>query len=175
MIQRPVRPAATFYRVHSPRWARTPLSGAGAARHGGRFNRPGLRALYLSGDPMTALLEYQQDDVLLPPGTLVTYTVTLARIVDLSGGYIDGLWSPQWAEWRCDWRALALVAKVEPPSWALGDRALASGATGILFPSTRQSGSEALNLVIYVDHLGASDAVSYHDPGGTLGGAEEGA
>nr|WP_245682169.1 RES domain-containing protein [Halomonas gudaonensis] len=34
--------------MHVPRWAYAPTSGAGAAEHGGRLNRPGLPALYLA-------------------------------------------------------------------------------------------------------------------------------
>lgn len=30
------------YRLHVPKWAVAPLCGAGAARHGGRANRPGV-------------------------------------------------------------------------------------------------------------------------------------
>jgi hypothetical protein len=35
-------PGQPFYRMHTPRWAVMPTSGAGAAKHGGRFNRPGV-------------------------------------------------------------------------------------------------------------------------------------
>ncbi len=38
----------TAYRMHTPRWATAPTSGAGAAAHGGRANRPGVSALYLA-------------------------------------------------------------------------------------------------------------------------------
>jgi RES domain-containing protein len=37
----------TAYRMHLPRWAVSPMSGAGASKHGGRANRPGVEALYL--------------------------------------------------------------------------------------------------------------------------------
>ncbi|MDR0781320.1 MAG: RES family NAD+ phosphorylase [Pseudomonadales bacterium] len=40
-----------YYRVIAPAYAGTPLSGMGAARQGGRFNRPG----YLAIDAVTAL------------------------------------------------------------------------------------------------------------------------
>lgn len=50
------------YRVIKPAYAGTPLSGAGAARQGGRFNRPGQEALYLSTDEATTLAEYKQDN-----------------------------------------------------------------------------------------------------------------
>ncbi|WP_439546652.1 RES domain-containing protein [Sandarakinorhabdus sp.] len=43
-----LRPNAVFHRYLTPRWSHAPLSGAGAALHGGRFNRPGVPALYLS-------------------------------------------------------------------------------------------------------------------------------
>ncbi|HQY10259.1 MAG TPA: RES family NAD+ phosphorylase, partial [Burkholderiaceae bacterium] len=49
-------------RVISPAYAGTPLSGMGAARQGGRFNRPGQEALYLALDETTALAEYRQDN-----------------------------------------------------------------------------------------------------------------
>lgn len=39
------------YRMHAARWAVMPTSGAGAAKHGGRFNRPGVSALYVSDEP----------------------------------------------------------------------------------------------------------------------------
>lgn len=57
----------TAYRVLHPKWAFSPTSGEGAAKYGGRANRPGIAALYLSLDPETALAEYKQVDTLLPP------------------------------------------------------------------------------------------------------------
>jgi len=50
----------TAYRVHTPKWASMPLSGAGAATQGGRANRPGVEALYLALDVQTAIDEYKQ-------------------------------------------------------------------------------------------------------------------
>ena len=46
-----------LYRAHNPVWSREPLSGEGAARFGGRFNRIGRIALYTSLAPETALRE----------------------------------------------------------------------------------------------------------------------
>lgn len=69
MKQRPVGPAEVFQRVLTPRWAIAPTSGAGAAKGGGRFNRPGIEALYLSATSQTAEAEYRQDAELMPPGT----------------------------------------------------------------------------------------------------------
>ena len=50
------------YRVHDPKWSFAPTSGAGAGKYGGRANRPGINALYLSLELQTALSEYQQPD-----------------------------------------------------------------------------------------------------------------
>ena len=60
-----------------------PLSEAGAAAKGGRFNREGFEALYLSLDEVTALREYQQTSPFLPPCMMVSYSAGLARLVDL--------------------------------------------------------------------------------------------
>ena len=68
----------TAYRMHTPKWATAPTSGTGAATHGGRANRTGTLALYLALEPETAVCEYQQLSPLMPPGTLVSYTVRLA-------------------------------------------------------------------------------------------------
>lgn len=153
-----------FFRMHTPRWAVTPTSGAGAAKHGGRFNRPGVPALYLSGDTETAIAEYKQDLALMPPGTLVQYELSLSAAVFFNQ-YERERWDPVWEDWNCEWRALALNG-VEPPSWLLGDLAIESGAKGILFPSTRQVGG--LNLVVHTDQLGPKDLLRAVDPRGYL-------
>lgn len=79
----------TAYRMHQPVWAARPTSGAGAGRHGGRANRPGVDALYLALDEPTAIAEYRQLSGLLPPGTLVAYTLSVATVVDFTGGYTN--------------------------------------------------------------------------------------
>jgi RES domain-containing protein len=140
MILRPLQPAQAFYRFNTPRWAYRPTSGAGAAKVGGRFNRPGVDALYLSRRIETATAEYQQDEPLMPPGTLVTYEVELTSIVDFGKGYSHREWDELWSDWDCAWRRQALYEGIEPPSWLLADIAIECGAKGILFPSTKQAG-----------------------------------
>lgn len=71
-----------------------PTSGAGAATHGGRANRPGTHALYLALEADTAIREYQQMSPLMPPGTLVSYTVSSRAVVDFRRGYDPTVWSP---------------------------------------------------------------------------------
>ena len=103
----------TAYRMHVPRWASTPTRGAGAALHGGRANRPGTRVLYLALEAETAMREYQQLSPLMPPGTLVSYTVRLSPAADFRAGYEPGRWSGLWDEFFCDWRELWFNKRVE--------------------------------------------------------------
>jgi RES domain-containing protein len=153
--------SAHFYRAHTPEWASQPLSGAGAARHGGRLNRPGLHALYLAVSQATAIAEYQQLASIMPPCTLVTYHVTLQGIVDFRNGYDPSTWSPLWQELSCNWRRMAMIDAIEPPSWVLADEVLRAGHTGVLFPSVHGHG---INLVIYPDALQPDDRLAVHDP-----------
>lgn len=151
----------TFYRAHAPKWASQPLSGAGAAKHGGRLNRKGLNALYLASSTETAIAEYTQGDALMPPLTMVSYRVRLASVIDFSGGYAPGLWDPLWQEIDCNWREISMIDGREPASWVIGDLVLAAGHSGILFPSQRGAGS---NLVVYTDVLQQDDHLAVHDP-----------
>ncbi len=66
MILHHLPSGSMLFRAHTPQWASRPASGAGAASKGGRFNRPGVGALYLSLDELTALREYQQTSPFLP-------------------------------------------------------------------------------------------------------------
>ncbi len=156
----------TAYRMHTPRWATAPTSRAGAAAHGGRANRPGTPALYLAMEPETAVREYQQLSPLMPPGTLVSYTVRLVTVVNFRDGYDPTRWPALWEDFHCDWRELWFNQRVEPPSWVLADEALATGAKGILFGSRLASGGT--NLVVFNETLGTEDTLQVHDPAGAL-------
>ena len=139
-----------------------PLSGAGAASAGGRFNRPGVEALYLSAEPETALAEYRQGSSLPNPATLAAYQIQLTDVIDLSAGYKPAQWSAQWAEWNCDWRWISRVNQKVPPSWKLGDETIRSGARGLLFPATHLNGGT--NLVVFGANLTKDDRIAVHDP-----------
>jgi RES domain-containing protein len=102
-------PERILYRVNTPKWASSPTSGAGAAIEGGRFNRTGVEALYLSFDETTALREYQQDEPIMPPGTIAAYHVALDQVVDFSNGFVSGMWDPIWEDWNCNWRGLRML------------------------------------------------------------------
>jgi len=162
-----------FYRALTPRWAYAPLSGEGAALQGGRLNRKGVHALYLSTTIETAIAESQQGDPLMPPVTMAQYHVTLARVVDFRAGFDPATWNPLWQDLHCNWRGIALDDRSEPPSWILGDWALEAGASGVLYASVRSPGGT--NLVVYTDALKVAalagdggDRIAVHDPDGRL-------
>jgi len=156
----------TAYRMHVPKWAVAPTSGAGAATHGGRVNRPGVEALYLALETETAVREYQQVSTLLPPGTLTSYQLTAAPVVDFTGGYSVSAWDPIWEDFYCDWREQWFNHRVEPPSWVIGDAVIAAGAKGILFPS--RLATDGINLVLFTQMLAAPDVLEVFDPAKAL-------
>lgn len=166
MILRDLGNDEAQYRILTPSWAHSPTSGAGAARKGGRFNRAGLEALYLSQSEETALAEYRQHALLLKPGIITTFLVSRLRVVDFSAGYTADVWDPLWADYACNWRQLAFDEGIEPPSWVLGDLALDASAAGILFPSTVHAGG--VNLVLFHSSTLSADALRVHDPDGQL-------
>ncbi|WP_245266661.1 RES domain-containing protein [Mesorhizobium sp. LNHC252B00] len=102
-----VGPDEIFHRYLTPKWAFLPTSGAGAAIDGGRFNRPGVEALYLSRAPQTALEEYKQGASITPPATLAAYKITLSEVADLSHRFDPNVWDSAWREWDYAWRQIA--------------------------------------------------------------------
>lgn len=149
------------YRVHVPRWSFAPTSGAGAARFGGRLNRTGVPALYLSLDTASALAEYRQLDDLLQPGLILAYRIKLDMVVDFRNGYGPG-WHPMWESLYCDWRRMVFDDRVEPPSWLIGDAVRAAGGKAILFRSSLPDAD--CNLAIFTEMLGSDDLLDVHDP-----------
>lgn len=157
-------PAGTMlYRAHTPRWASRPASGAGAAAKGGRFNRQGVEALYLSLEALTALREYQQTLPVLPPCTICSYTVALRDLVDLRQLHRGEPWDDLWHDWREDWRYLKFELHIEPPTWVLSDLVWNKGYTGIVFPSQAHEGGA--NVMVFTDRLdGESNSIQVNDP-----------
>jgi RES domain-containing protein len=160
-------PDEIFYRFLTPKWSHLPTSGAGAADGGGRFNRPGIEALYLARSPQTALEECKQGASLPVPVTLAAYRLSTANVVDFSAGYDPAVWDATWKNWNCEWKYIARIEKRIPPSWALADAVISAGHAGIVFPSTRHIGGT--NLVLYAANFAsAGDTPEVHDPEGAL-------
>ena len=116
-------------------WAHQPLSGDGAKKHGGRFNRRGSQALYTSLDITTAWMEAQQGFPFKPqPMTLVAYQVSNAAVVDLNDSNTLQVLDFPANDLACAWEYLASQNQ-PPPTWLLVDKLLALNLAGALVRS----------------------------------------
>ena len=151
----------------SIRWQREPLSGAGAAVAGGRWNRPGQPALYLSVDHATAVSEFHQN--LVRPGTLATYQVRSAAIVDFTDPAVAQAYGSPAELLFAEWRSMVALEKVEPLSWRVTDGLVAGGARGLLFPSAQLHGGSNLVLWHWSSEPDSGAQIELLDPYGDLG------
>lgn len=153
--------AGRFWRMLGVRWQRRPFD-SGAHLTGGRWNPPGMAALYLSADHATAIAEMHQD--LVRPGTLVAFDIRADAIADLRGG------DP--AVLGCAWRRLFQLDHCVPPTWTLAETLRDAGADGALVPSVQQAGGS--NLVLWRWHdartAGPGAALTLLDPEAVLTG-----
>jgi RES domain-containing protein len=136
----------SFWRLMAPKWSYAPLSGAGSAVYGGRFNRRGQDALYTSSDLETALAEYGQD---LPdrPGTFCRYDVLIDQIADLRDREKCAVFDVARGVLDCPWKKILLIDGLDPPTWPVVDRLLDLDAVGALVPSQRRTAG--YNLVLW--------------------------
>ena len=130
----------------APKWAYQPLSGAGAARRGGRFNKPGVEALYISEDYITAISEYEQE-LGIRPGTLCAYDIEIDSIVDLTDPQVQAICAIASTELSCPWKEIWLVQKKTPPTWDLASKLIAENFAGIRVPSMRHF--SGVNIVLW--------------------------
>lgn len=159
----------TCYRVHDPRWSFRPLSGAGAAIHGGRFNPKGTPALYLSLDLVTAVREASQGlAARIEPCVLCSYEVDCDDIVDLRDKAARETAGVPFEDLACAWALLALERK-PVPSQMLAARLMGDGKAGVLVPSFAVgSAADSFNLVLWTWGADLPHRVAVHDPSGRL-------
>ncbi len=159
----------TCYRAHDPRWSFKPLSGVGAAIHGGRFNPRGMEALYLALDIMTAVNEANQGFAFkVQPCVLCAYEVDCDDIADLRTQTAAATHDVRLADLACPWFSFVAERK-KPPSWAVAEGLIAAGHAGVLVPSFAPSATAAdHNLVLW--HWGEHrpHQVRVFDPDGRL-------
>jgi RES domain-containing protein len=164
-----VRFARTCYRAHDPRWSFKPLSGDGAAVHGGRFNRRGLLALYLALSIETAIREANQGFAFkIDPCVLCSYEIDCEPVADLRTEEGRAAHNIEFNDLACAWFAVAASGH-EPPSWRMADRLSAEGMVGIVVPSFAPGATEAdQNLVLWTWSDSLPHRVRVFDPGGRL-------
>lgn len=153
------------YRAHNPRWAFSALSGEGAARTGGRFNRPGTPALYTSLAVETAVHEATQGfPRKLDPLTLVSYEVDCEDIADLTAPGERSHLHVSPADLACAWTLLAYDGKAVP-SWTVADKLVKAGHAGIRVRCFAPGATEAdVNLVLWRWGVSRPHRVAVHDP-----------
>ncbi|MDM9645702.1 RES domain-containing protein [Rhizobium sp. S163] len=155
------------YRAHSPKWAHDPVSGAGAALVGGRFNALGTPAFYTALEPETALAEFKGGvDPKFKPCTLVSYTVDCDPIADLTDPAFRSKRGITLADLKCAWALL--MHTQTPPSWKIAADLIADGYAGILVDSFATGGSSGTNLVLWKFGDKLPFFIAHHDPDGAL-------
>lgn len=138
-----------LYRALNPIYAREPMSGRGAQLYGGRFNRKGTPALYMSLSIKTALREANQAGS-LQPTTLVSYDADIDAVFDsrddvsLRAEGVDAaaLADPSWRN--------QMKATGEAQTQAFARRLAAAGYHGLLVRSFAPGATaDDLNLVLW--------------------------
>lgn len=157
------------FRAHDPNWSWAPLSGAGAALKGRRFNWPGLATLYLSLSFKTAFREVSAGFAhRLTPYVLCSYDVDCGDVVDLRTDADRAGNEVALDDLACAWGD-ALAAGREPASWVVVRRLRDRGPAGILVPSFATGAmSEDQNLVLWRWGPGLPHKVTVYDPTGKL-------
>ncbi len=140
------------------------FSGVGAARTGGRWNRPGLEAVYASLDVLTATQEAYQNlltfgfplTTILPRVTAGA-RVTLGKVLDLTNRSIPlriGFSASDLV--GEDWRGIQSGGE---ESWtqAIGRGAHRAGFEALIAPSAQNANGK--NIVIFPQKLGARSRI----------------
>ena len=159
----------TCYRAHDPKWAWAPLSGAGAAAKGGRFNPIGTPALYLALTIEGMLMEIGHGFAhRFVPLTICTYNVEVDDIIDLSTDSGRAAERIDLASMACPWANDLATGKI-PASWGIVKLLIAKGAAGILTPSfATDARPDMVNLVLWRWGSAPPHKVEIHDPDGRL-------
>lgn len=157
-----------LFRALHPRYTREPLSGEGARRYGGRFNRQGRSALYLASDFDTLRYEIARGGA-FQPSVVVEF---VARISGLADGCDEtvlaryGLTPGALAdpEWR-----LRMHRRETVPTQELAEALIDAGLAGIAVPSFAKGARRgSLNIVLW--HWGehSSAQLTFVDDEGRL-------
>ena len=148
-----LRVTGPLYRALNPVWARDPLSGQGAALHGGRFNRRGQPALYTALSIMGAVAEANQIGRPFEPVTLVSYDADLGPVFDATDPEALAIWGIAPDELAAgDWR-LQMQRHGLSAAQRIAAELVSAGFVGMRVPSfARGAAADARNLVLWHWH-----------------------
>jgi RES domain-containing protein len=153
------------YRGHDPFWSFAPISGEGARLTGGRFNRKGQATLYLSLDPVTAVMEITQGfSNRLPPITLCEYDVDCIDIADLRDEASQAAYDIKPDDMACAWMSHQLAGRIAP-SQAIATKLRCRRYAGALVPCyVPGANANDINLVLWNWGPHLPHRVSVFDP-----------
>jgi RES domain-containing protein len=164
-----LRLQARAYRAHDPRWSSAPISGAGAAISGGRFNATGTPALYLSLDPITALAECTQGFAArMLPLTLCEYDVDCGPVADLTNAAGCAAHGVDPADLGCAWLTIQRSGKIAPSQRVAAALAVAGQVGALVQSFVPGVAASAANLVLWRWSDSLPVRVMVHDPDGRL-------
>ena len=141
---------ALVYRAHNPQWAWKPLSGEGARRFGGRFNRRGVPALYASLTPVTSIREAEPLGRPMQPLAICAHKVDAEPVFDASGEERCQAAGVDEIDLACPSWEKEMLAGFVPASQAVADFLAAAGYVGMRVRSFAAGArSDDLNLVMW--------------------------
>lgn len=134
------------------------LSGSGASFHGGRWNPRGIRAIYASLDPITAVkesyhefLKYGFASVHIRPRVMAGITVNVKRVLDLTDHRIRRKLRFSLSQLiHEDWQAIQ-TGGGESWTQTIGRGAKIAGFEALLAPSARDRNGK--NVVIFPENV----------------------
>lgn len=168
---KPARLQMTGYRSATPEYAQEKdlVTGEGSRKHGGRWNPPGVAAVYASFTPETAMEEalahfryYGIPFHAAMPRMFVALRAKLAKVLDLTEGEVRQ--RVRISEARligCNWRVEMKGGK-EALTQLLGRAAVEAGLEALVVRSAADE--EGRNIVIFPENLGKSSELSVLDP-----------
>ncbi len=140
------------------------ITGDGASYNGGRWNRPGVRAIYLSLDPLTAVQESYQEFLAygfkasdIRPRVMAGVKLNVKHLLDLTDKGIRRELGFTLSELIDeDWHTIQAAGE---ESWtqAIGRGALRAGFEGLIVPSARNRLGK--NFVIFPANLIRSSTI----------------
>ncbi len=157
------------FRAHDPKWAWAPLSGEGAAIHGGRFNPKGRPALYLASTVEGMFAEMGQGFARrFEPLTVCAYDLDMEDMVDLRTPSARDDAGVTLADMASPWM-LDVAEGRQPKSWDIVQRLVDTGAAGALVPSFANAARpDHFNAVLWTWSGDLSHRVTVFDPSGRL-------
>lgn len=168
---RGVKLGVTGYRSTTPRYAREGdiTSGAGSREFGGRWNPPGISAVYASLTPETAMEEalahfryYGIPAHAAMPRTFVAIRAELSKVLDLTRGRVrQRLRISEKRLMQTDWRK-DLQAGKTALTQLVGLAAFETEFEGLLVPSAADQAGR--NLVVFPENLLDSSRLEVLDP-----------